>query len=141
MGVSRVFDGVRVGLLHVLLDRAAVKQRVVSENIANTTTPGYRRKDVEFKDVFEAARSPEPDSRFVTHPRHLPGVSVRRAAGGGRLVEDADSSHPSGGINNVDVDREMADLAATKGAYDIAAELLKRRFNELRTAINGRAGG
>lgn len=137
--VERIFSGLRMGLLERLLDRAVLQQRVTSENVANVATPGYRRREVEFRGLLQEAEAEALPTLRATHPRHILLSSEMGAGPDAKVRESLDHGFAAGDVNNVDIDREMADLAATKGAYDVAAELMKRRFQELRAAIHGRS--
>ena len=41
--------------LEQLLDYTSLKQKVIGQNIANTETIGYQRKDVEFKEILNSS--------------------------------------------------------------------------------------
>ena len=56
------------------LDVAALRQKVVAQNIANLNTPGYKRSYVVFSE--ELARARERLSLRLTEPRHIPGGEI-----------------------------------------------------------------
>lgn len=86
-----------VGTLKASLDDQGVRQRAVSDRVANAMTPG-----AEFADQLNQT-----------------------------LAE--------GALNDVNLQDEMAALADTSMRYDAAARLLQRTYQQLRTAISGRA--
>lgn len=148
-----VFNKTRIPLLYKMENVAALKQRTIANNIANAATPGYRRRDVDFKEYIEQA-SRNSDSRLattqrshisgalqvdrpeldLTHPKHLnPGEDL----GGLRVIESGDTENNTG-LNNVDVDTEMAELAQNQLMFNVEATLMGRTFRSLEKAIKGR---
>ena len=57
----------------------AERQRVIASNIANADTPGYRARDVNFKDAMSAARSDD-------HGRSGGLVVIWQKGGNGRMM-------------------------------------------------------
>jgi flagellar basal-body rod protein FlgB len=98
------------------LDLASLRQSLISSNLANVDTPGYRTRDIDFeKEMQKAAAAPADPP----HP-------VVREIGG--LVERPDR-------NNVSVDRETLLLAQTQLQFQTGVALLKQEFKRLQTAI------
>jgi flagellar basal-body rod protein FlgB len=93
------------------------RQEVISSNIANADTPGYQTRDVEMPVSFSSALQQA-------------GATVVNASG---LVTRNDG-------NNVSIDREARLLAETTLKFSIAAQSIRARLKNLRTAIEeGRA--
>jgi flagellar basal-body rod protein FlgB len=99
------------------LDLASLRQSLISSNIANVDTPGYRTRDVDFEKEMQraAAATPDTDQRPV----------VRDVRG---LIERPDG-------NNVSIDRETMLLAQTQLQFQAGVALLKQEFKRLQTAI------
>jgi flagellar basal-body rod protein FlgB len=122
-------------LLGKMLDKAAVHQRVISSNVANVTTPGYERLGVDFDEALKRAMKKAQSKLMRTHPRHLPNAdAIRKVKPEVVKIEDGYWN----GINNVNIDQEMTDLAKNQLDFEMAARLLEGRFSGLRTAIRGR---
>ena len=122
-------------LLGKTLDRAALAQRVISSNVANVTTPGYERLGVSFDEVLKRAVTADNMNFSRTHPNHMPGSNwVENIKPEVAKVENGYWN----GINNVDIEREMVDLAKNQLDFNIASKLLNNKFTQLRTAIRGR---
>lgn len=92
---------------------------VIASNMANVDTPGYRTKDVSFQHELSKAMAAPEDSD--------PNVAVHDVKG---LLERPDG-------NNVDIDRESVLLSESQLQYQIGTQLLKSRFHQLLSAING----
>lgn len=109
-----------IGLLSQTLDAAALRHRVIAQNVANVNTPGYRRLEVSFEsDLARALASPGPSA--AVRPRVVVADGPERVDG-----------------NTVDIDREMNDLARNALLYQAAAQVVTSRIASLRAAVAGR---
>jgi len=112
------------GLLSQLMDATAMRQQVVSHNLANLNTPGYQRLEATFEDQFKAALSGSGD--------------VSRAEGvKARIVPSREVSTRSDG-NTVDLDREVGDLQRTALMFQTYTKLLEARLGMMRRAMDSR---
>lgn len=129
-----LFENRVIGLLARALDAAALRQRVIADNIANTNTPGFKRSEVRFEEELRRALRTDRLPLVTTHPRHIGG----RDPGDIRpeVVTERHTSVRADG-NNVDMEREMVELVANTIAYRTAAQLLATKFDGLRYVING----
>ena len=129
------FDNNADILLGKMLDKAALYQRVISANIANINTPGYRRLGVSFDEKLAKAMRPGLKKLMRTQPKHLPDQNLtKKIKPEVVMIENGYWN----GINNVNIDEEMVDLAKNQLDFNTAAKLLSERFTRLRTAIRGR---
>ncbi|MYL19186.1 flagellar basal body rod protein FlgB [Halobacillus litoralis] len=117
--------------LHGALDYSAAKNRAVSSNIANADTPGYKAEGVAFKDILAEKTSfqtkitraghidfnADADPSFTTYKKH------------------ATSYHPNG--NNVDIDKEMNELAKNQIQYQALVERMNGKFQSLQSVLKG----
>lgn len=111
------------------LDRAALRQQLISHNIANLNTPGFKRSYLPFSAELEKARGKA--SLYRTHPRHLEGRGLQEPR---VRTESWTSRRPDG--NNVDLDKEMIDLVTNQLRYNLLVQQLNGRFANLRDIIN-----
>ena len=95
------------------------RETLIASNMANVDTPGYRTKDIDFQHELARAMS-APDGGSST-------AAVRNVQG---LLERPDG-------NNVDVDKQSLELSETQLQYQMGTQLIKDRFHQLLTAING----
>ena len=98
------------------------RETVIAANMANIDTPGYHTQDFNFGEALQHAMNPAGS----TVARES-AVSLRGVPG---LLERPDG-------NNVDLDRESMLLAEVQLQTQIGTQLLKARFHQLITAING----
>jgi len=115
-----------------------LNQNVISSNIANSDTPGYKAKAVEFESALRDALNvgntlpmESDDPRMIVH-RDTDPVNPE-------VYDDPNGVESLDG-NTVDRGAEMAKLAANQIVYDASAELLKRKLNMLNYAINEGGG-
>ena len=52
---NRIFDSAPINLLEKALAGSSLRHKVISDNIANINTPGYKRKEVSFEEELVAA--------------------------------------------------------------------------------------
>ena len=111
----------RIHILQQVMDAAALRHRVIAQNVANVNTPGYRRQEVVFED--EMARA-------------FAGASSPTAVNVKPYVVTADGPERVDG-NTVDLNREMNDLNKNFLLYEAAAQIITSRVTSLKTAIAG----
>ena len=121
-------------LLTKMLDKAAMHQRVIASNVANVGTPGYQRLGVSFEEKLAKAVRQGKKMR-TSHPRHMPSSSWQRKLK--PEVVKIENGY-SNGINNVNIDEEMVDLAKNQLDFNIGTRLLSMRYSQLKTAVRGR---
>jgi flagellar basal-body rod protein FlgB len=132
--VKSILSSPQEAVLERALAAAALRHKVISNNIANVNTPGFKKSDVVFEDRLAEAMAGGKAALSRTHARHLPG---RGAAGGEgpAIVTDTTTSLRTDG-NNVDIDAEMAGIAKNSIYYDAVAQQLGRYFTNLKSAIS-----
>ena len=111
------------------LDASWLRQNVLSENVANVNTPGYKRKDVAFESLLEDYLSGSRMSLTTTHPKHM-GVSFGEA----QVISDGQTSLRIDG-NNVNIDTEMAEIAKNSIKYNAMTTELNNQIRRLKAAI------
>jgi flagellar basal-body rod protein FlgB len=119
-----------------MLDLSSFRHKLIASNVANVTTPGYVAKSIDFDSELKKAMKTENTHIRTTNPRH---IALRSSKDSPPKVQDSEPSENSTGINTVDVDREMAELAQNQLVYELAAKLAGKKFRALKSAIRGRA--
>ncbi len=103
--------------LNALMRRSQAAHGVVSANIANVNTPNYRAQEVQFDQTLAEAIRSGNDS-----------INTVDVAG---LMDRQDG-------NNVDIDRELAQLTKTELEYQTYTQIIASQLGMYRTAITGR---
>jgi flagellar basal-body rod protein FlgB len=105
------------------LDVDVARYQLVSRNMANIDTPGYRTRDLNFRAELRRAAVAEENGQ-LTRAAYSP---VARQVSG--LMERPDG-------NNVSVEREGMLLAETQMKFNLGVQLLKQQFRLISLAIN-----
>ena len=129
-----IFDKTSIPLLNKVLDVASLRHRAISNNIANVNTVNYRRKDVDFATYLRAQVVKPQVVGQRTDPRHLPVGTPDPAS---PRIYEPDPGPNTTGINNVDIDSEMGDLAENHLLYNIGARLIGMQFQGIKESITG----
>jgi flagellar basal-body rod protein FlgB len=114
-------------LLENYLKLTAAREKIISSNMANIDTPGYRTRDINFESELNRAMS-DGSLRMADGTETLQMLPVVRQIQG--LMERPDG-------NNVSLDREGLEMAETQLRYQLAIQLLKDDFRNKRAAISG----
>lgn len=147
MPLVDLLDSGAIPVLEATMKFAARRQELIAHNIANLETPDYLQTDVSVQgfqqmlaQAVERRRAGEADGQSG---RFELGESeeVRQDARGALILNP---STPSGGIlahdrNNRDLERLMQAQSENAGAFRVATDLLRTRFDLLKSAISQRA--
>ncbi len=122
------------------LDQRLVKSEVISANIANSETPGFRALGYGFEKQLQGLQEAEGAKKLKTsNGKHLHSQFLRAD---GKMYPDVfvrpTESIPEDG-NTVDIDMEMKESAENQILYRATVELLNKKVGILRYAIS--AGG
>jgi flagellar basal-body rod protein FlgB len=131
------FDPV-IGALNTTLNLRLMNQNVISSNIANADTPGYKAKTMEFESALRDALgvgnqlpSAETNAKHISHHDTDPVQP--------EIYDDPNGVESLDG-NTVDRAAEMAKMAENQILYDASAEMLKRKLGMLKYAISDGGG-
>ena len=119
-----------------LIDYLVVKNRTISKNIANIGTKGYRREDVVFKDVMNNSLK---NTLRTTEEKHFKMDRNSNQINNKFQISIDKNNNFESGMNNVDIDREMSDLAETNLMYKFASKQLGDYFRNIQNVIRGRS--
>ncbi len=110
------------------------RAELLAENLANADTPGYKARDIDFKQVLGAACS-NAEALKTTQPGHIqPGAA--NPAGVAR-TGFRNQLQPSLDGNTVDVQVEQAAFARNAVDYQTSLTFLGGEIRDLLAAIKG----
>ena len=115
---------------------AALRNEVLSNNIANVNTPYFKRSHVRFEDLLkqELGLGNDPLMKVVrTHDRHFPIPFHGKARA---VIEQDDRTNMRLDGNNVDIDVEMAEVSKNQLYYSAVATALGGHISKLKSVIN-----
>lgn len=109
-------------LISKLVDVTVLRHKVLSQNVANVNTPGYRKLAVSFDEALS--------QHLSRHGDH--GVSQLQP----QIVED-DSTPARLDGNNVDIDAEMMRLNKNTLLNNTYLQIAATKYSMMRSAISG----
>lgn len=127
-----LFSGT-IETLEKSLDYSTARNRTIANNIANVDTPNYKSKDVVFKDLLTDTMSQSIETKR-TQPEHF---SFHENIEKSYIVKENKNTMYNHNGNNVDIDREMAELAKNQLHYQAIVDRLNGKFNNIGTVIRG----
>lgn len=133
--VTRV-DNLSYSLIKKSLDASTERGRAISNNIANVNTPGYKAFRVNFEDKVKNVLNNSSIALKTTSAKHInDGNTIETLTH--EIKKDKSKSMRLDG-NNVDIDMEMANLAANQIMYNALISQANSRIAMRRTVINGK---
>lgn len=125
---SNVFDYVNV--LGKAADASWQRHELLSNNLANDDTPGYKRKDIDFESQLRRALG---NSRYETVDSKVSHVTSTELEA--RVYTDsANFSYRLDG-NNVDIDTEGVELASNQIKYNGLIGSINQEFSNLKMVM------
>ena len=128
---SDAFD--YINILDKAADASYLRETMLANNIANATTPGYKRKDINFQEVLKqelGASKYIPLDKKVrdVHLNHLEAQSY---------TDDPGYSYRLDG-NNVDIATENVELASEQLRYQALTKSVTARFADLKQVLGSK---
>jgi len=120
------------------LDAAMLRSRVIGNNIANVNTPGYHRLEVSFEEELREALDRTKLKGTTTDAGHMPIGRKDTGRVNPSVERPVDQTLPSG-VNNVDIDTEMAKLAENQILFNYGIRFARGAYRKLNAAIQARS--
>ena len=111
------------------LDASWLRNEILANNIANVDTPNFKRSDVRFSKILEDSISMKTTRDKHINPASSSNYSVE-------VYEDSNTNVRMDG-NNVDIEREMNELAKNTIWYNYLTHMVTKEIKLLDLAING----
>ena len=110
---------------------SARRGELIANNLANVSTPGYKRQDIDFKSALKKEMGSESSvSLKTTRNNHLP-FSRQYAS----VQSSQNSRNNRNDENSVDIDVEMAELAKNSIYYNVMTNRAAGHFSTLNQVI------
>src|SRR5271168_1955453 len=100
------------GALEKYMNLLSVRQKLITSNIANVDTPGYKTQDIDFQSEFQNAMNSGANAIQV------PGLKTNNDG------------------NNVSLDRETRLLSENALRFNVATQLMHSQLSQLKSAID-----
>jgi flagellar basal-body rod protein FlgB len=127
--MNEISDSAVMAALGRQMTTAVAKQVVAAGNLANLDTPGYRTRDVSFGDLL--ADEVHKLGLTTTRAGQLPATGSD-----GPATTEVDGLQPRRDGNNVQLDRELMQMARASSDFSAAETAMAAKFRLIRYAIN-----
>lgn len=118
------------------LNFRTMRQELLSSNIVNSDTPGYKAQRLSFEDAL--ARAIDIDNQQNLQTDDVQHYNV--GGGGFANLQPEVYENPNGVVsedgNTVDRDAELAEMAENKILYDATVQLLNKKLGIMKYAIS-----
>lgn len=130
MFTTNVFD--YTNILDKAADASWMRENVITNNIANIDTPGYKRQDVDFESVLQKALGKTKYSSLDKKGREL-----NQDLGKLTTTSYTDAANYSYRLdrNNVDENTENAELASESLRYQLLTTAITNNFSRMQTVL------
>ena len=120
-----------VNILDKASDAANLRNELLTNNIANVSTPNYKRKDLDFESVLQGELAGEKNlSKAVKKAnQNLETLDAQV------YTDNASLSYRLDG-NNVDINTEEARLAENQIKYQALVDLMNQEFARYNTVLS-----
>ena len=135
MGSQEMFNGT-ISILEKSLDMRSMKHNLLVSNIANKDTPNYKAFDLAVEEEMQKLTGTNKTvNLWKTQAGHLGAngetyseVSITKSSKG--FEQNIDG-------NTVDIEKEMTNLAENNLLYDAMAQIMRKKLQGLKVAIQG----
>lgn len=116
------------------LDAYASRQRVISKNIANATSTGYRPQKVRFEEFFR--RQEQVLAPGTPKNAHIPFNNGQMQ---GEIYRPNVPEHEVyfAGESHVNIDKEMSELAQNQIRFRFGSQMMSRYFSGIDESVSG----
>lgn len=121
-----------LGIHEQALYTRARRTEVLGANMANADTPGYKARDLDFREVLAATQGKEL-AATRTHGNHLRTANAGTEPG----LKYRMPYQPSEDGNTVELHTEQANFADNAIRYQATLTFLGSKFEGIKTAITG----
>lgn len=127
---SNIFNYINV--LDKAADAAYTRQDILANNLANSSTPNYKRQDVQFESLLQASLAGDGnlDDKISQLNQNLGDLN-------GFVYTDHSSLSYRLDGNNVDVDQEEAYLAENQIRYQTLIDMMNQEFSRYDIVLKG----
>ena len=119
-----------VNILDKAADAANLRNQLITNNIANASTPNYKRKDINFESILQAELSGEKTlQQAVKNANYDLSILDQQV-----YTDNSSLSYRLDG-NNVDIATEEAYLAENTLRYDTLVDLMNQEYSRYDTVL------
>lgn len=120
-----------VNVLDKAADASWTRKNIITNNIANVDTPGYKRKDLNFESVLKTELG---NMKYTSLDSKINNADIS-GLNATTYTDYANYSYRKDG-NNVDIDTEEVELASEQIKYKALTSSVSSQFERMRTAMS-----
>ena len=110
------------------------RQKVISSNIANINTPGYKTKDLVFEHELKKVDNNNDLKMYATNSKHITSTMDLPKTNEPNLVELKGLEEQNDG-NNVNLDTQMSEMSKNKVIFDALQSSIKKDSRLMRSVV------
>ena len=122
-----------VDILNKAADNSWLRNEVLSNNIANVDTPGYKRKDVSFEKCLNSALE-APENPYSTLNQRVKNADLSTVHS--RVYTDYSTLSYRLDGNNVDIETEQVELASNQLTYNALIDSMSNEFSRIKAMLS-----
>ena len=133
-----IFKNTNIPTLLKSLDATMLRARTIANNVANVNTPGYQRLEVSFEDELRRSLDDNRLKGARTQSGHMALGGKEISSITPQVERPIDPTLPAG-VNNVDIDTEMAKMAENQIMYNFSSKMLISSLRKINSAIQAKS--
>ncbi|HZK57656.1 MAG TPA: flagellar basal body rod protein FlgB [Clostridia bacterium] len=124
-----------INLLAKALDASWRRNEIITNNIVNAETPGFKKSTVLFEEILGEQLSSRKLKGVVTNPGHIRinDININDVK---YKIKTEDNFSTGMDKNNVDIDVEMAERAKNEIVYNVLTDKIQSNFRRIKFVIN-----
>lgn len=125
---SGIYDHINV--MNKAANASWLRETIISNNISNQDTPGYKRQDVDFESVLERELG---RSMYISLDEKVSNLDLSHLD----VTPYVDAANYSYRLdkNNVDPEQEYAELTSTQIKYNALIDCMTKEFSRIKSVI------
>ena len=122
-----------INVLDKASDASWLRETVIANNLANVSTPGYKRREVDFESLLKQQLA--KSDRYLSLDKKINNVDYGKITANAQLDAAAYPYDYRLDGNNVDPQTENVELASEQLRYQGLTSYITNEFNRMKTAI------
>jgi flagellar basal-body rod protein FlgB len=136
-GTPNLFQGIERAMQHL-----SSRQKVISQNIANSETAGFKAREVEAPDFSDLLAVQQGGPR-VARPRisitsGMASLGASQPRGGSGIVLDSDTMETKPDGNNVTLEEQLLKMGEMQADFTALTNLYRKQLSLLKVATGSR---
>lgn len=123
-----------INVLNKAASASLLRNDLLSNNIANSSTPDFKRKDIAFEDYLKSELAKSAPSSGFDLNRQVANVDLSNIKAT-VYTDQSELSYRKDG-NNVDINTEEANLSSNQIRYYTLLDSMTQEFSRIRTVLS-----